>query len=191
MTKLVCYFSFMYIFYFLLRQTSCLHKDSISRFGDGYTVIVRVGGSPPALRPVEDFVQQTFPGSVLKEKHHNTLQYQLPYTQGALSTIFSQFTSQQQRLGVEDYSVSQTTLDQVRTFHLLLFTTFTFKLRITLLVIMNKVSGDNHPSIVTSTATQLYTVALIYWENMLLMSNDTQAPNEVCLLYFVYWYWYW
>ncbi|KAG7243353.1 hypothetical protein INR49_011809 [Caranx melampygus] len=83
------------------------------RFGDGYTVIVRVGGSPPALRPVEDFVQQTFPGSVLKEKHHNTLQYQLPYAQGALSTIFSRFTSHQQRLGVEDYSVSQTTLDQV------------------------------------------------------------------------------
>uniref|UniRef100_A0A7N9AQ11 P-type phospholipid transporter n=1 Tax=Mastacembelus armatus TaxID=205130 RepID=A0A7N9AQ11_9TELE len=86
-----------------------------SRFGDGYTVIVRVGGSPPALKPVEDFVQQNFPGSILKEKHHNTLQYQLPYTQGALAIIFSQFTSHQQRLGVEDYSVSQTTLDQVRT----------------------------------------------------------------------------
>ncbi|XP_028284635.1 ATP-binding cassette sub-family A member 1 isoform X2 [Parambassis ranga] len=84
-----------------------------SRFGDGYTVIVRVGGSPPALTPVEDFVQESFPGSILKEKHHNTLQYQLPYTQGALANIFSQFTSHQQRLNVEDYSVSQTTLDQV------------------------------------------------------------------------------
>uniref|UniRef100_A0A669BKK2 P-type phospholipid transporter n=1 Tax=Oreochromis niloticus TaxID=8128 RepID=A0A669BKK2_ORENI len=85
-----------------------------SRFGDGYTVIVRVGGSPPALKPVEDFVQKTFPGSVLKEKHHNTLQYQFPYAQGALANIFSQFTRHQRRLRVEDYSVSQTTLDQVR-----------------------------------------------------------------------------
>uniref|UniRef100_A0AAQ4PAU9 ABC transporter domain-containing protein n=1 Tax=Gasterosteus aculeatus aculeatus TaxID=481459 RepID=A0AAQ4PAU9_GASAC len=85
-----------------------------SRFGDGYTVIVRVGGSPPELKPVEDFVRRSFLGSVLKEKHHNTLQYHLPYTQGALAHIFSQFTSHQQRLGVEDYSVSQTTLDQVR-----------------------------------------------------------------------------
>ncbi|XP_059210648.1 phospholipid-transporting ATPase ABCA1-like [Centropristis striata] len=84
-----------------------------SRFGDGYTVIVRVGGSPPELKPVEDFVQLSFPGSVLKEKHHNTLQYQFPYVQGALANIFSQFTSHQHRLGVEDYSVSQTTLDQV------------------------------------------------------------------------------
>uniref|UniRef100_A0A8C6NIC1 ABC transporter domain-containing protein n=1 Tax=Nothobranchius furzeri TaxID=105023 RepID=A0A8C6NIC1_NOTFU len=83
-----------------------------NRFGDGYTVIVRVGGFPPALKPVEDFIEQTFQGSVLKEKHHNTLQYQLPYTPGALANIFSQFTSHQQRLGLEDYSVSQTTLDQ-------------------------------------------------------------------------------
>ncbi|CAB1351679.1 unnamed protein product [Coregonus sp. 'balchen'] len=82
------------------------------RFGDGYTVIVRVGGSPPALGPVEEFVHETFPGSVLKEKHHNTLQYQLPHSEGALASIFSQFTTHQQRLGVEDYSVSQTTLDQ-------------------------------------------------------------------------------
>ncbi|KAM9425735.1 phospholipid-transporting ATPase ABCA1 [Pholidichthys leucotaenia] len=84
-----------------------------NRFGDGYTVIVRVSGSPPALAPVEDFVQQSFPGSVLKEKHHNTLQYQLPYAQGALAKIFSQFNRHQRRLCVEDYSVSQTTLDQV------------------------------------------------------------------------------
>uniref|UniRef100_A0A8D3D687 ABC transporter domain-containing protein n=1 Tax=Scophthalmus maximus TaxID=52904 RepID=A0A8D3D687_SCOMX len=91
-----------------------------SRFGDGYTVIVRVGDSPLALKPVEDFVQQTFPGSVLKEKHHNTLQYQLPYTQGALAAIFSQFTSHQQSLALEDYSVSQTTLDQVRSIQIYL-----------------------------------------------------------------------
>lgn len=90
--------------------SSCL----FFRFGDGYTVIVRVGGSPLVLEPVEDFIQQTFPGSVLKEKHHNTLQYQLPYTPGALANIFSQFTRHQQRLAIEDYSVSQTTLDQVR-----------------------------------------------------------------------------
>uniref|UniRef100_A0A8C5F8I5 ABC transporter domain-containing protein n=1 Tax=Gadus morhua TaxID=8049 RepID=A0A8C5F8I5_GADMO len=85
-----------------------------SRFGDGYTVVVRVGGSPPALAPVEHFIQEGFPGCVLKEKHHNTLQYQLPYRQGALAAVFGQFTRRQQQLGIEDYSVSQTTLDQVR-----------------------------------------------------------------------------
>ncbi|KAJ8008300.1 hypothetical protein DPEC_G00103410 [Dallia pectoralis] len=84
-----------------------------SRFGEGYTLVIRVGGAPPALGPVEEFVEKTFPGSVLKEKHHNTLQYQLPHSEGALASIFSQFSTHQGRLGVEDYSVSQTTLDQV------------------------------------------------------------------------------
>ncbi|KAK7909890.1 hypothetical protein WMY93_014574 [Mugilogobius chulae] len=84
-----------------------------NRFGDGYTLIVRVGGAPPTLKPVEDFVSQSFPGSVLKEKHHNTLQYQLPHAPGALANIFSQLTVHQHRLAIDDYSVSQTTLDQV------------------------------------------------------------------------------
>uniref|UniRef100_A0A8C6U8H6 P-type phospholipid transporter n=1 Tax=Neogobius melanostomus TaxID=47308 RepID=A0A8C6U8H6_9GOBI len=84
-----------------------------NRFGDGYTLIVRVGGSPSSLKPVEDFVSQSFPGSVLKEKHHNTLQYQLPRSPGALANIFSQLTVHQHRLAIDDYSVSQTTLDQV------------------------------------------------------------------------------
>ncbi|KAM9835346.1 phospholipid-transporting ATPase ABCA1-like [Syngnathus typhle] len=84
-----------------------------SRFGDGYTVTVRVGGHPPHLKPVEDFIERTFAGSVLKEKHHNTLQYQLPTGQGVLAHIFRHFTDQRQTLCVDDYSVSQTTLDQV------------------------------------------------------------------------------
>ncbi|XP_036439062.1 phospholipid-transporting ATPase ABCA1-like isoform X2 [Colossoma macropomum] len=84
-----------------------------SRFGDGYTVIVRVQDGPADLSSVEDFVCRTFPGSILKEKHHNTLQYQIPHTEGALSHIFSEFSKHQHALGVEDYSVSQTTLDQV------------------------------------------------------------------------------
>lgn len=85
----------------------------VCRFGDGYTVIVRVRGGLTDLSAVEEFVRGTFPGSVLKEKHHNTLQYQMPRTEGALSHIFTEFSEHQEILGVEDYSVSQTTLDQV------------------------------------------------------------------------------
>uniref|UniRef100_A0A8B9KLW2 P-type phospholipid transporter n=1 Tax=Astyanax mexicanus TaxID=7994 RepID=A0A8B9KLW2_ASTMX len=88
-----------------------------NRFGDGYTVIVRVQGGATDLSAVEDFVNRSFPGSVLKEKHHNTLQYQIPYTEGALSHMFNQFSKNQHALGVEDYSVSQTTLDQVQQTH--------------------------------------------------------------------------
>ncbi|XP_033029913.1 phospholipid-transporting ATPase ABCA1 [Lacerta agilis] len=84
-----------------------------NRFGDGYTIIVRIAGANPDLKPVQDFFELAFPGSVLKEKHCNMLQYQLPSSQSSLARIFSILSQNKKRLHIEDYSVSQTTLDQV------------------------------------------------------------------------------
>lgn len=83
------------------------------RFGDGYTIVVRIAGSNPDLKPVQDFFGLAFPGSVLKEKHRNMLQYQLPSSLSSLARIFSILSQSKKRLHIEDYSVSQTTLDQV------------------------------------------------------------------------------
>ncbi|KAG8130416.1 hypothetical protein E2320_017030 [Naja naja] len=83
------------------------------RFGDGYTIIVRIAGANPDLTPVENFFKLAFPGSVLKEKHRNMLQYQLPSSPSSLARIFSILSQNKKRLHIEDYSVSQTTLDQV------------------------------------------------------------------------------
>lgn len=91
-----------------------LHARVCCRFGEGYTLIVRVCADQADMCVVESFVRDTFPGSTLKEKHHNTLQYQIPQGEGTLAHIFSQLTKHQQMLQVEDYSVSQTTLDQVK-----------------------------------------------------------------------------
>ncbi|XP_062985205.1 phospholipid-transporting ATPase ABCA1 [Elgaria multicarinata webbii] len=84
-----------------------------NRFGDGYTIIVRIAGANPNLKPVQDFFELAFPGSVLKEKHRNMLQYQLPSSPSSLARIFSVLSQNKKRLHIEDYSVSQTTLDQV------------------------------------------------------------------------------
>ncbi|XP_076143257.1 phospholipid-transporting ATPase ABCA1b [Alosa pseudoharengus] len=84
-----------------------------NRFGDGYTIVLRVGGPEPDLSPVMAFIQAEFPGSLLKEKHRNLLQYQLPSALSSLAWIFSTLAKHKQRLCIEDYSVSQTTLDQV------------------------------------------------------------------------------
>uniref|UniRef100_A0A4W3I096 ABCA1-4-like C-terminal R2 regulatory domain-containing protein n=1 Tax=Callorhinchus milii TaxID=7868 RepID=A0A4W3I096_CALMI len=83
------------------------------RFGDGYTIVLRLCGLASDLPPVEEFMGASFPGCVLKERHPNMLQYQLPATHCSLAKIFSALTSNRQRLRIEDYSVSQTTLDQV------------------------------------------------------------------------------
>ncbi|KAI5138284.1 Phospholipid-Transporting Atpase Abca1 [Manis pentadactyla] len=84
-----------------------------NRFGDGYTIVVRIAGSNPDLKPVQEFFGLAFPGSVLKEKHRNMLQYQLPSSLSSLARIFSILSQNKKRLHIEDYSVSQTTLDQV------------------------------------------------------------------------------
>lgn len=87
-----------------------------ARFGDGYTIILRVAGPDPDLRPVMEFIEHELPGSTLKEKHRNMLQYQLPTSLTSLARIFSLLSKNKEALSIEDYSVSQTTLDQVSNF---------------------------------------------------------------------------
>ncbi|MED6237476.1 ATP-binding cassette sub- A member 1, partial [Ataeniobius toweri] len=84
-----------------------------NRFGDGYTIILRVAGPNPDLVPVMKFIESELSGSTLKEKHRNMLQYQLPSSLSSLAHIFSIFAKNKDTLKIEDYSVTQTTLDQV------------------------------------------------------------------------------
>uniref|UniRef100_A0A3Q3W540 P-type phospholipid transporter n=1 Tax=Mola mola TaxID=94237 RepID=A0A3Q3W540_MOLML len=53
----------------------------------------------------------TFPGCIQREKHYNTLQYKI--SSSSLARIFQMVLANKDKLNIEDYSVSQTTLDQV------------------------------------------------------------------------------
>lgn len=59
-------------------------------------------------------MEGSFPGCVQREKHYNTLQYKIAST--SLARIFQLVVANKDRLSIEDYSVSQTTLDQVSSF---------------------------------------------------------------------------
>ncbi|XP_074384693.1 phospholipid-transporting ATPase ABCA7 isoform X1 [Zonotrichia albicollis] len=82
-----------------------------NRFGDGYTVVVRAGGPGPAA--VQALLQQHFPGIVLREQHGGLLQYHLPARVTSLAAVFRLLAAHRGPCHIEDYSVSQTTLDQV------------------------------------------------------------------------------
>lgn len=82
------------------------------RFGSGYTVIIHVSGEKPDLASVKNYMSATFPQSVLKDSHHNMLQYQLGQNI-KLSSVFGHVEQVRDELNIEYYSVSQTTLDQV------------------------------------------------------------------------------
>lgn len=68
-------------------------------------------GCAPDLNPAEAFMESTFPGCIQREKHYNTLQYKI--SSPSLARIFQMVLANKDKLKIEDYSVSQTTLDQV------------------------------------------------------------------------------
>uniref|UniRef100_A0A3Q4H1H2 ATP-binding cassette, sub-family A (ABC1), member 4a n=1 Tax=Neolamprologus brichardi TaxID=32507 RepID=A0A3Q4H1H2_NEOBR len=85
------------------------------KFGDGYVVTMKIRASEPGcapdLNPAEAFMESTFPGCIQREKHYNTLQYKI--SSSSLARIFQMVLANKEKLKIEDYSVSQTTLDQV------------------------------------------------------------------------------
>lgn len=86
-----------------------------NRYGDGYIVTMKIKAPKPGIPPdpslAEHFIQVNFPGSVQREKHYNMLQYQI--CAYSLARIFRLILSNKDSLNIEEYSVSQTTLDQV------------------------------------------------------------------------------
>ncbi|KAK7158970.1 hypothetical protein R3I94_005341 [Phoxinus phoxinus] len=85
------------------------------KFGGGYVVTMKIkaakAGLTPDLGPAESFMESSFPGCTQREKHYNTLQYEI--AAASLARIFQLVLTNKERLNIEDYSVSQTTLDQV------------------------------------------------------------------------------
>ncbi|KAB0402577.1 hypothetical protein E2I00_011536 [Balaenoptera physalus] len=86
------------------------------KFGDGYIVTMKIKSPKddllPDLGPVEQFFQGNFPGSVQRERHYNMLQFQV--SSSSLARIFRLLVSHKDSLLIEEYSVTQTTLDQAR-----------------------------------------------------------------------------
>lgn len=86
-----------------------------TRFGDGYTISLRLKGPnyDSSQRQAQRFIQQHFPEAEIKECHYNLLQIELKCQNTALSYVFSKLEEAQTDLNIEDYSVSQNTLDNV------------------------------------------------------------------------------
>ena len=66
------------------------------------------------VEQAKQFVQQTFPGAIVLESRQGMLTYHIGSQNMQWSYVFGALESQKQRLGIVDYSVSQTTLEQVR-----------------------------------------------------------------------------
>jgi ABC-type multidrug transport system ATPase subunit len=86
-------------------------QDLKDRYGNGYHV--ELNSQASHIQALKSFMHETFEGARLEEDHETRLKYLLPPQKMSLSHIFRQVESQQERLCISDYSVSQSTLEQI------------------------------------------------------------------------------
>lgn len=83
------------------------------KFGDGYTIILRIHYQQVTWNDIYRFIQDYFPGSVIKCQHCSSLEFVVPRNSNSLGDIFSHLECAKETLKIEDFAVTQTTLDQV------------------------------------------------------------------------------
>ena len=65
------------------------------------------------LKEVEDFMKKSFEGTEVKEIHYNLINFQINNTSISWSLIFGAIERAKEALNIEDYSVGQTSLEQI------------------------------------------------------------------------------
>lgn len=83
-----------------------------SKFGNGFKLSIRLNDNTNDNK-LKNLMKVKFPSSKIQETHRNLYEYVLPFNTTKLSAIFGQIESNREYLNIQDYSVSQTTLDQV------------------------------------------------------------------------------
>jgi hypothetical protein len=83
-----------------------------NRFGDGYTIKIRLKSSLNSTN--DETILDSFSSNfILKERHINILQYEIAEQYVSLKDIFSKLENLLINERINDYSVSQNTLDNV------------------------------------------------------------------------------
>lgn len=85
-----------------------------NKYGAGYTVTLKVRGASAELVQVASVMERSFGAAdaQLREQHLNQMEYQLSPSV-PLATLFERLEAARESSPLEDYSVTQTTLDQV------------------------------------------------------------------------------
>ncbi|CAG5118693.1 unnamed protein product, partial [Candidula unifasciata] len=88
-----------------------------SKFGQGYTLILKLGtrddGAFFPSQPIVVAIQKKFPGAVVFDDHEGYIHFQVPDAKVKVADIFSVMEGVKKEFKLEDYSVHQTTLEQV------------------------------------------------------------------------------
>ena len=100
-------------------QLKCLGSGQHlkAKFGDGYTAIVKLHADMDSMQlqtnKMMQFVEDTFPGSLLKDKHNGLLHYQIPSGTASWSSVFAAMEQARTLVDIEDYAISEVSLEQI------------------------------------------------------------------------------
>ncbi|XP_008589411.1 PREDICTED: ATP-binding cassette sub-family A member 3-like [Galeopterus variegatus] len=83
-----------------------------NKFGNFYTLKVKVK-TEDKLEDLKIFIAFIFPGSVLKHENQGILNYYIPSKDSSWAKVFGILEKAKEQFDLEDYSVSQITLEQV------------------------------------------------------------------------------
>ncbi|KAL9700793.1 hypothetical protein quinque_004234 [Culex quinquefasciatus] len=84
-----------------------------NKFSEGFLLTVKVKRGDGRSDAVKQFVEEKFTGAVLKEEYLDSLSFHIPRTDQRWSAMFGLMESSRERLGIEDYALGQTSLEQV------------------------------------------------------------------------------
>uniref|UniRef100_A0A671T8I6 ABC transporter domain-containing protein n=1 Tax=Sinocyclocheilus anshuiensis TaxID=1608454 RepID=A0A671T8I6_9TELE len=88
-----------------------------SKFGSGYTLLAKVRVETELeemdLQLFKDFIESTFPGSLLKDEHQGMVHYHLTDKTLTWAQVFGVLETAKEKYSIEDYCVSQISLEQV------------------------------------------------------------------------------
>ncbi|XP_063925793.1 phospholipid-transporting ATPase ABCA3-like isoform X3 [Zophobas morio] len=90
-----------------------------NKFAEGYTLTIKIKKSPDSVEPhadttqIEDFVARNFPKAKQREKHQELLTYYIVDTSIPWSRMFGILEKGKKQLNIEDYSLGQSSLEQV------------------------------------------------------------------------------
>ncbi|XP_044534952.1 phospholipid-transporting ATPase ABCA3-like [Gracilinanus agilis] len=85
------------------------------KFGKGYTLLAKVKSEyqTSEVENLKQFIKETFPGSNLLQQYHGMLRYCIPSENLSWAKVFGILEKVKVNYNLEDYSISQTTLEQI------------------------------------------------------------------------------
>ncbi|GFR10884.1 ATP-binding cassette sub-family A member 3 [Trichonephila clavata] len=88
-----------------------------SKYGQGYTIIIKMKkehqDNQEAVNAIKTHIQSNLPGANLKDEHQGMVQYHVVDPSISLSRLFKFMSSMKNQFELEDYLISDTSLEQI------------------------------------------------------------------------------